>query len=537
MCEYIFAVGTVVLVIIIVNAMQWWRSGRNQANSTFQNHPLPPGPWSWPIIGNAASLGDAPHLVFDAMSRIYGPIFRIKIGNVPVVVLNDLKVIKEALVGQKEVFAGRPNFASNKLVSLGLGIAFNDPETIGKDWAIRKAKMIRCLHKYAAGKRSAIAKHITDVMAYTIHTLEKRCEESPNGCVDPESVIRVSIGNALCGMCFGKQYQVDNPQFVQLLSMNEEFGLVLGAGNRIDVMPWLKIFPYYRKIADDYEGLCFRIESWVLDRVTECCQCHTPGEVHNIFDSLIEKEMTDYDNKVTDNESAHDSMRILGNMSVLDRVDHRVLSAIVTDIFGAGQDTFASSFMFFLFYMIRYPDTQERIRQDIYNVTGEGSLPQADDCARLPYLEAVYHEIMRHSSLVAVTIPHRTLTDTVLEGFKIPKDTMIFINQYSANHDESLWERPHDFMPERFLEHIEGKYRLDNSKVSKYLIFSTGTRKCPGDEMSKIWLMLAMSTILHQCELFPDPDNPPLDGICFGLTMKPRDLKIRLRKRNTNHML
>lgn len=30
-------------------------------------------------------------------------------------------------------------------------------------------------------------------------------------------------------------------QFLQLLSMNKEFGLVLGAGSRIDVMPWLKV--------------------------------------------------------------------------------------------------------------------------------------------------------------------------------------------------------------------------------------------------------------------------------------------------------
>lgn len=187
--------------------------------------------------------------------------------------------------------------------------------------------------------------------------------------------------------------------------------------------------------------------------------------------------------------------------------------------------------------VFRYPDIQERIRQDIYNFTDEKSLPTPDCCAKLPYLEAVYHEIMRHSSLVAITIPHRATTDTVLEGFRIPKDTMIFINQYSANHDEFLWERPHDFIPERFLENVDGKYRLDKSKVSKYLIFSTGSRKCPGDEMTKIWLMLAMSTILHQCELFPDPDNPPVDGKCFGLTMKPRNLKIKLRKINTNDKL
>lgn len=89
-----------------------------------------------------------------------------------------------------------------------------------------------------------------------------------------------------------------------------------------------------------------------LLRVTECCQSYTPGEVHNLIDWLIEKELNDYQ-KMAANGSAHESMTNLDTLSVLDRIDHRVLSAMVNDIFGAGQDTFASSCMFFLLYMIK----------------------------------------------------------------------------------------------------------------------------------------------------------------------------------------
>lgn len=69
------------------------------------------------------------------------------------------------------------------------------------------------------------------------------------------------------------------------------------------------------------------------------------------MDALIQNEVKEYEATVAATE--HSSLRDLVDVSLLDQLDHRVLSAIVNDIFGASQDTFASSMLFFLFYMIR----------------------------------------------------------------------------------------------------------------------------------------------------------------------------------------
>ena len=210
---FFLIIGTLTLAYVIVKIMQGWTASdrkKKNADCTYENAPKPPGPWSWPIIGNAASLGDASHLVFDKMSRQYGQIFSLKIATMPVVVLNNMTAIRAALNRQKDTFSGRPIFPSNKLVSLGLGVAFNDSETIGTLWLERKARMHRCLHKYAVEKLDVITKHIEEELSYMVEALETGCAESPNGYVDPESVVRVSIGNALCAMCFGKRYQVNN---------------------------------------------------------------------------------------------------------------------------------------------------------------------------------------------------------------------------------------------------------------------------------------------------------------------------------------
>lgn len=208
--------ATFAIACALANAIRRWSKPndhrKKKLDPEYEAAERAPGPFSWPVVGNAPSLGAAPHLTFDEMTAKYGPLFQIRIGTVPVVVINDIATIKAALSKQKEVFSGRPQFASYKLVSLGLGAVFNDVSTIGADWRNRKNKMLKHIHNYAASvdSRLSIAKHIWNEIDYMTTALEKQCLESPTGFVDPEQVIRVSVGNAVCAMCFGKRYRVDN---------------------------------------------------------------------------------------------------------------------------------------------------------------------------------------------------------------------------------------------------------------------------------------------------------------------------------------
>lgn len=89
-------------------------------------------------------------------------------------------------------------------------------------------------------------------------------------------------------------------------------------------------------------------------RVTENTKTYTPGKLRNMIDALTEGELLEYEksnsrekiNGVADVEDMED-------VPVTDRIDYRVLSAIVNDVFGAGQDTLSSAFLFILHYMIR----------------------------------------------------------------------------------------------------------------------------------------------------------------------------------------
>lgn len=69
---------------------------------------VPKGPFSLPIVGNLIQLGYRPHEKMTQWMKDYGPIYQLYLGSQLVVVLNGTETIREALIGQGEVFAGRP---------------------------------------------------------------------------------------------------------------------------------------------------------------------------------------------------------------------------------------------------------------------------------------------------------------------------------------------------------------------------------------------------------------------------------------------
>lgn len=67
---------------------------------------LPPGPWGLPILGYLPFIDPKqPHLTLTKLSKIFGPIYGIGMGNVYAVVLSDPKLVRDAFA--KDSFSGR----------------------------------------------------------------------------------------------------------------------------------------------------------------------------------------------------------------------------------------------------------------------------------------------------------------------------------------------------------------------------------------------------------------------------------------------
>uniref|UniRef100_A0A3Q3W8Z0 Cytochrome P450 1A n=1 Tax=Mola mola TaxID=94237 RepID=A0A3Q3W8Z0_MOLML len=464
----------------------------------------PPGPLTWPLIGNAAQLGGAPHLYFVRMARKYGNVFQIKLGCRTVVVLNG-DAIKQALVKQGPEFAGRPDFTSFQYVSAGEGIAFN---TATDWWKMHRKVAQSTVRMFSTGNmhtKKTFEHHVLCEVRELLQLFVNKTKTQQY--FQPMTYLVVSTANIMSAVCFGKRYSYDDEEFRQVVGRNEQFTRTVGAGSIVDVMPWLQYFPNpIKTMFDNFKEFNHEFFIFIQDKVMEHRKTLQSSTIRDITDGLIV------------------ALDQLSEKTGLSQWKDYV-SPTVGDVFGASQDTLSTALQWIILILVKYPEMQRRLQQELDKVVDRSRLPSIEDQLQLPYVMAFIYEVMRFTSFVPLTIPHSTTTDTTIMGYAVPKDTVVFINQWSINHDPAIWLQPETFNPDRFLSPSGA---LNKDLTSSVLIFSLGKRRCIGENLSKLQLFIFVSLLVHQCHLTEDPLRPANLDYNYGLTLKPRGFYISL---------
>jgi cytochrome P450 family 4 subfamily B polypeptide 1 len=104
----------------------------------------------------------------------------------------------------------------------------------------------------------------------------------------------------------------------------------------------------------------------------------------------------------------------------------------------------------------------------------------------LPYLSYCFKETLRVDSISTTSGLYTAIKDTSIEQYPIKKGTVITVGIHCLHNDPTQWQKPREFIPERF--DPLSKYFLTPSGEKRdpinFLPFSVGARNCIGQNLA-----------------------------------------------------
>ncbi|XP_062959421.1 cytochrome P450 2C9-like isoform X2 [Cynocephalus volans] len=251
----------------------------------------------------------------------------------------------------------------------------------------------------------------------------------------------------------------------------------------------------------------------------------------NVICSIIFQNRFDYKDQNFLNllERLNENVRILSSTWLQEKhnqhsgftIENLVYS--VSDLFGAGTETTSTTMRYGLLLLLKHPEVTAKVQEEIGRVVGRHRSPCMQDRSRMPYTDAVVHEIQRYINLLPTNLPHAVTCDIKFRNYYIPKGTTIFTSLSSVLHDEKEFPNPKVFDPGHFLD------ESGNFKKSDYFMpFSAGKRICLGESLARMELFLFLTTILQNFNLksLVDPKDLDTTPVANGFASVPPSYQI-----------
>ncbi|XP_045298220.1 cytochrome P450 2B11-like [Leopardus geoffroyi] len=426
---------------------------------------LPPGPRPLAFLGNILQMDRSGLLKsFLRFREKYGDVFTVYLGPRPVVMLCGIEAIREALVDQAEAFSGRGRVSTVERIFQGHGVIFAN----GERWKLLRRFSLATMKNFGMGKRS-IEERIQEECQCVVEELQK----TQGAFQDPTFLFHSMTANIICSIVFGTRFSYKDPKFLRLLDLfYQTFTLLSSFSSQVFELfcNFLKYFPgTHKQIYKNAQEIIAFIED-AVEKHRETLDPSTPRDFIDAYLIRMDKEKSD------PNSEFH----------------HRNLICTVLSLFFAGTETTSSTLRYGFQVMLKYPHVTERVHKEIDQVIGPHRLPSLDDRAKMPYTDAVIHEIQRFSDLLPIGIPHMVTKDTHFRGYFMPKGTEVYPLLHSALNDPHYFEKPDAFNPDHFLD-ANGALK----KNEAFIPFSMGKRICLGEGIAPMELFLFFTTILQ----------------------------------------
>ncbi|XP_009626636.1 geraniol 8-hydroxylase [Nicotiana tabacum] len=427
---------------------------------------LPPGPTGLPIIGSLLKLGSKPNRSLAELAKIHGPLMTLKLGSVTTIVASSADIAKEILHKHDETFSAR-------IVPVAVAAQPNPEATlawVNGDHLWKKKRRFLSTQMFTNQRLDSLQELRHQKAAQLVSHIRQQSQRG--AAVDIGRVAFATTLNLISNTVFS--IDMVDPEFKTAHEFKELVWTIMedaGVPNLSDYFPVLKRF--------DLQGVKRRIQPAYL-------------RLHEIFDQVIQKRVEARAKGVL---KTGDFLDVL-----LDQFEEADVTGfgteikpLMVDLFIAGSDTSAITTEWAMAELLRKPQVLNKVREEILQQIGTERPVKESDIEKLPYLQAVVKEAMRLHPAVSLLLPHKAQNDIQVLGYTVPKNTQVLVNAWAIGRDPKSWDKPLEFMPERFI-----KSSVDyKGRDFEFIPFGAGRRICPGMPLAIRMVNLMLASIIQ----------------------------------------
>ncbi|RCV43364.1 hypothetical protein SETIT_9G288700v2 [Setaria italica] len=435
-----------------------------------------PGPTPLPLIGNLIDLrrGNLHHTL-ARLARTHGPVMYLRLGLTDAVVVSSRDAASEAFMRHDRRLAGRaiPDIAR----ALGFSErAINWLPSSDPHW--KTLRGVLATHIFSsralAAARGVRERKVRDLVSYF------------RARTGQEVYVGRAVYGAMLNLMSSIVFSVD---VVADMDMDAAAGSTQGIRELLNDLvssaakPNVSdLFPFLRPF--DLQGW----RRWTAKKLEK---------FYRFLDDMIDRRLTE-DSDSSSRDKHGDFLDVLIQLMSAGKLARGDITSLLFEVFASGTDALVVTVEWTMAELLRNPRVMAKVRAEIQGTLGSKEAIEESDVACLRYLMAVMKEAMRLHPVAPLMLPHMAMEDGVeIQGHAVPKGHTVIFNTWAIMRDPAAWERPNEFIPERFMDRPEMVFK---GKEPEFSPFGSGLRLCPAQPMAERVVPLGLASLLHAFE-------------------------------------